>query len=836
MTRIRSSFWLAISGLIALAVGATAIAPYIRSARIVHPKTGKLILTPGADGDSTLLFNGWRISPAGRHIATGDMLLGGAISPDGTTLAIANAGYSAHSLHLIDIASEKELADIPLNKAWNGIAWSPDGKRIYVAGGVSNAVNDIQTFLKNANGEWAKGLGYKLTGNDPKNTCVSGITLSQDGSTVFALNVSDKCLYILDATSGASKSRLEVGDHPGACKLSKGGNQLYVTCWGGKSVAVVDVSNPSEPKITEQMSTGDHPNDLALSRDGRLFVSCGNSDVVTVLDAASRRPIETIKCSLTPRAPAGSTPNALALSPDGDTLYVANADNNAICVIDVSKRGISKVAGFIPTGWYPSAVLVSPDGKKIIACSGKGGGSKPNPSKSRGEQGYPGGFEHIGRQLSGMVSFVDKPDEVQLADYSKQVYNNSPYRDLQLQASASSEKTAIPSRIGDRGPIKYVLYIIKENRTYDQVYGDVSKGNGDPNLCLFGQDVTPNHHALSEQFVLLDNIYCSGEVSADGHPWSTSAIATDFTQRSWVLSYSGKGQPARSDSVADPSTGYIWDACARKGVTYRSYGEYVYASSSEAAPEQKVSGATGLVGHGSPKWVGIGRPRGQEYRDPDKADTFIEEFKEFEKKRQIPHFMIMSLGENHTEGTKAGAYTPKSHVAANDVALGKIVDAISHSRVWKEFAIFVIEDDAQNGPDHVDSHRTCGLVISPYTKHSAVDSTMYNTCSMLRTMELILGLPPMTQYDASATPMFKSFTDRADLSPFNQVPARISLNDRNPATAYGAKESGKMDFAEYDRVDEQALNRILWHSIKGKNVPMPAPVRRAVAMVDRVTR
>jgi hypothetical protein len=486
------------------------------------------------------------------------------------------------------------------------------------------------------------------------------------------------------------------------------------------------------------------------------------------------------------------------------------------------------VAGFIPTGWYPSAVDVSPDGRKILLCSGKGTGSKPNPAKTPISTTAVGGFEYIGRQLNGMVSFLDIPSSKQLAAYTKQVYANSPYRDTQLKTSQSELKTAIPTRIGDSSPIKYVLYIIKENRTYDQVFGDLPKGNGDPALCLFGRGVTPNHHALAEQFVTLDNLYCSGEVSADGHPWSTSAIATDFTQRSWVLSYSAKGQTVRSDSVGDPEAGYIWDACNRKGLSYRSYGEYVYASSSEAAPEQRVAGARGLSGHGSPKWVGIGWPKGKEMRDPDKADVFVEEFKEFERTNTIPRFMVMSLGENHTEGTKIGAYTPKAKNGSGDQALGKVVDCISHSSAWKEFAIFVIEDDAQNGPDHVDSHRTVGLVISPYARRGAVDSTMYSTCSMLRTMELILGLPPMTQYDASATPMFASFTDKPDLTPYGLLSPRISLTERNGTTAYGARESGKMDFREYDRIDEDALNRILWHSIKGKNAPYPAPVRRAM--------
>jgi len=435
----------------------------------------------------------------------------------------------------------------------------------------------------------------------------------------------------------------------------------------------------------------------------------------------------------------------------------------------------------------------------------------------------------MGFQLNGSLAFVDTPDDRQLRDYTKQVYDGTPYRDSQLRSVAGRGRTAIPTRVGDASPIKYVLYIIKENRTYDQVFGDLPKGNADPDLCLFGRDVTPNHHALAEQFVLLDNLYCNGEVSADGHPWSTSAYATDFTQRSWVLSYSGKGQTEYADSVSNPKAGYIWDACARKGLTYRSYGEYVYATSSENAPEQRVEGTTGLKGHGSAKYVGIGRPKeAGRMRDMEKADAFIEEFREFERNGNIPRFMIMSLGEDHTSGTKPGEFTPKASVGSNDQALGRIVEAISHSSVWKEFAIFVIEDDAQNGPDHVDAHRTAGLVISPYVRRGVVDSTMYSTASMLHTIELILGLPPLTQYDAAATPMFASFTDKPDLTSYTLLPTRLDLTARNTDKDIGAKASARMDWSDYDRINEDELNRILWHSIKGRHAAYPAPVRSAL--------
>jgi hypothetical protein len=374
--------------------------------------------------------------------------------------------------------------------------------------------------------------------------------------------------------------------------------------------------------------------------------------------------------------------------------------------------------------------------------------------------------------------------------------------------------------VGDASPIKHVLYIIKENRTYDQVFGDIEKGNGDPKLTLFGRDVTPNHHALAEEFVLLDNLYCNGEVSADGHPWSTSAYATDFTQRSWVLSYSRKGSTNATESVTRPPNGYIWEAVLKKGLTVQGYYQLHPT----------------LMDHSTVRYVESAKTRAQggrqARRDTDLAKIFIEDFKEFEASGKMPSFMIMSLGEDHTQGTTPGAFTPKASVASNDVALGQIVEAVSHSKYWKEFAIFVIEDDAQNGPDSVDSHRTAGLVISPYTRRKHLDSTMYTTTSMLRTMELILGVPPLTQHDAAATPMFESFTNSATLAPYQALLARIDVTTRNTEHAYGAKQSARMDWSDYDRINDDELNEILWHSIKGLDTPMPAPTRRALPMAD----
>ncbi len=819
-----------VAGILFIGYFAHASNAILHRSRIMHPISGISISTPGTDQNATMLFNGWKISPVGHQLPTGDMLLGGQISPDGKLYAVVNSGWSSNALHIFDIEKEAEIATVSLGRSWSGIAWAKDGKSIYVSGGISNTTNDIYRIDQNEGGSWVRGKGLKLNGNEIKNTCIAGLVLSADNKRLFAFNNSDGYMYVLNTESGDTTVRLNVGDHPGAARLTADGKTLYIANWGGSEVAALDVSNPDTPIYRTRYKTGEHPNDLVLAPDGRIFVTCGNSDSISVLDTHTGSTIETIKTTLTPKSPGGTTPDAVALTPNGKMLCAANADNNNVELIDVRIPGNSRPLGFIPTGWYPTTVVVSPDGKKLLIGSGKGIGSKPNPAKIPINQNFVGGFEYIGHQLNGSVSFLPIPDASQLAKYSKMVNANSPYRDSQLEHISSSVNSVIPKNVGYACPIKYVLYIIKENRTYDQVFGDESKGNGDPNLCLFGKDVTPNHHALAEQFVLLDNLYCSGEVSADGHPWSTSAYCTDFNERSWPLSYSAKGSLSGGDSVDIPTTGYIWDACKKKGLSYRSYGEYLSAAGPDAPPEKRVEGAAGLIGHGSEKYVGVGRAKGKaEMRDTEEADVFISEFKEYERTNNIPRFMVMSLGEDHTHGTKPGEFTPKCCVASNDQALGKIVEAVSHSSSWSQFAIFVIEDDAQNGPDHVDSHRTAGLVISPYIHRGMVDSTMYSSSSMLHTMELILGLKPMTQYDAAATPLFASFGEKPDLTVYNLAGPRIALDIRNTATAYGASESKKMDFRDYDRVDEQSLNRILWHSVKGKNVPMPAPVHRAIS-------
>ncbi|MFO0958806.1 MAG: alkaline phosphatase family protein [Isosphaeraceae bacterium] len=642
-----------------------------------------------------------------------------------------------------------------------------------------------------------------------------------------------------------------MGARPYDVLLAPNGSRLYVSDWAGSRLLALD---PETLAVVDTIPVGEHPNQIvAHPEDGRLFVACASSNCVSVVDTERGVVTETIMTALFPKAPEGSTPDALAISPDGETLFVANADNNCIAVIDVEEEHASRILGFIPTGWYPTGLAVTPDGKNLLVGVGKGNGTRPNPapaeSRAKVEQylrnqgnDLPADlrkelmrFPYIGTTLSGSLTVVPIPDEKQLAAYTETVYKNCPYSDALLtKAKAPAEATAIPVKVGDPSPIKHVLYIIKENRTYDQVFGDIPKGNGDPSLVLFGRQITPNHHKLAEEFVLLDNLYCNGHVSADGHPWSTMAYNTDYLARNWALTYSRRSGIDLDDDaeLAKAPSGFLWDACARKNLTYRSYGEYGARVSQPDGTVKMEGRVPGLVGHFSPNFGLPTRPN-QKVRDTDKADVFLGEFAQYERDGNLPRFLVMSLGEDHTSGTSTGAFTPQACVASNDLALGRIVDAISRSKYWPEIAIFVIEDDAQNGGDHVDAHRTVGLVISPYTKRAAVDSTMYQTVSMIRTMELILGLPPLSQFDAAATPMYNAFTNKADLTPYSHEPARIDLEAMNSPLAYGADRSNAMDFSDYDRIDDFELNEILWKAIKGADSPVPPAVRRAIAYRPR---
>ena len=590
----------------------------------------------------------------------------------------------------------------------------------------------------------------------------------------------------------------------------------------GAPIATIRVAPHTTDMVWREGSVEDHPEITA-----RLFVSASNTNNVYVLGATESGELsrfETINLSLTPRQPLGSTPSGMGLSADGTKLFVACADLNAAAVIDIAGAR-SRVLAFVPTGWYPTAAFGMPDGRMGV-LNGKGVRTYPNPEGPNPASKGNDSDQYVARMQKGTIQLVDVPDDSKWQSLTDEVLANTPYRDEQLDDAGIPANS--PIRPG--GPIKHVIYIVKENRTYDQVLGDMKEGNGDASLVLFGEKSTPNFHKMAREFVLLDNFYVNSDVSADGHNWATAAIAPDYTQRLWPSNYAGRskiynfegGEPANS-----PPAGYLWTNAAQAGISMRNYGYFAENRNAPAPDGTQIASVRDPV---------LSRVTNMKYRsfdldypDIDRAKVFIEDLAEFEKAGAMPQFLILRLGNDHTSGTTPGKIAPLSASADNDQAVGMMAEAVSKSRFWNETAIFVIEDDAQNGPDHVDSHRSTCYVISPWVKRHTVNSTMYNQASVLRTMEIILGMHPMTTYDAGARPMFSVFNNAASPGAYTLEKPQTPLDARNPAKSATAARSKRMDFKDADDIDDDELNEILWAAIKGPGSPPPAPVRSRFA-------
>ena len=803
---------------------------------------GPVRRTPGSENGVTLLPNGWRIAPAGRHLSVGDLPLAMLESRDGRYLVVTNDGYAKPTLAVVDLETFTVRSHVSIENAWLGLAWNPAGDRLYSSGAPGNGIAELEF----RNGELKETRRFELStspegGSSPpagkRRDFVGGLAVSPDGARLYAVDVLGQRLWAVDLASGRAVASVALEAEPYTCLVSPDGKTVFVSLWGGAKVLSFD-SAALTP--AGEIAVGEHPNAMALDREGaRLYVACANTNAVWSVNVRTRRPVETISVALFPDALPGATPNALNLSPDGRRLAVANADNDAIALVDLAPEGESRVAGYVPTGWYPTAVRFSADGKRLYVLSGKGLASGANP---RGPQpGIPAApGQYVGAMLSGALSVVPVPDAAALARHTRRVYELTPRFATSTGATATAPRgpvgavSAIPRKPGTPSPIKHVFYVIRENRTYDQILGDVAAGNGDASLCLFGDEVTPNAHALAREFVLFDNFYVDAEVSYGGHAFSTGAYATDVVQKLWPMFYADRGGdylvPDSTDAgplrnpygnLSAPPSGYLWDAGARAGVSVRSYGEFVFErEEGKGAYAPSVPGLSGRVCPTYPGWD-LAIP------DNRRVDAWLEEFREFEKNGNLPALSILRLGNDHTSGTKSGYPTPRAMIAENDLALGRIVEAISGSRFWKESAIFALEDDAQNGPDHVDAHRSVALVASPYARRGAVDSTLYTTCGVLRTIELVLKIPPMSQCDAAATPMATAFTAKADLRPFAHRPARVPLDEKNEPFAWGADESARMDFSEADRAPDRDLNEVVWRSVRGAAHPMPPPVRAA---------
>ncbi len=786
---------------------------------------------PGRQADgTTLLPNGWRIAPAGRHVQVGDLPMNMVPSPDGRFIVISSSGWERPALVVFDTKTLQIVSRAPMEHTWLGLAWHPGGERLFASGSSDNTIHEFawnNGTLKASNvitlGEPERHPGGATIENAG---FVAGLAVSPDGDTLYATQLYGQMVRAIALPEGRIRATADLPAEPYTCLLSADGKTLFVSLWGGARVLMFDAATLES---VGEIAVGEHPNAMVLSKDGtRLFVACANTNGVWVVDLASHTANEQISVSLGVKAPVGSTPNALTLTPDGKTLLIANADNNTVTVVDVSVPGKSDVRGWIPVGWYPTGVLADRDGSRIFVLNGKGLTSSANP---RGPQ--PGGAridaQYTGNMMQGAISMIPLPNAAGLARMTRDVRELTPYSDAHLLAPADAPAASpIPPRVGLTSPIKYVFYVIRENRTYDQVFGDLSKGNGDPSLTLFGEEVTPNAHALAATFTLFDNFYVDAEVSYDGHAFSTGAYATDFVEKMWPANYGRRegiylsegGYKMRNayGNIAAPPQGYIWDAAKRANVSVRSYGEFAHWDGKKPPVTATVPGLDGLVHPTFP-------PFDLSIPDSQRVDIWLEEFKKFDAEGALPRLSIIRLGGDHTQGTSPGALTPRSMVAENDLAVGRLVEAITRSRHWKESAIFILEDDAQNGPDHVDAHRSLLLAISPFSRRGVVDSTLYTTSGVLRTMELILGLAPMSQYDAAATPMYNAFQATPDVTPFTHLPARVSLEDRNDWTAPGAAASLRMNLEEADLAPELELNQIIWQSIRGKGSVMPPPRR-----------
>ncbi len=811
-------------------------------------KSADGISWPGVKADgTTLLPNMWSLKPAGRQISLGDFPVNIALHPSGKFAAVLHCGCSAHKISIIDLKTQSVLMNQPLEEAWYGITFSADGGKLFASG---SSMEELNVFAFNE-GKLSDHKKIRLRPQKDRGI-PAGIAVTRDGETAYVANVWGHRVSRVDLKKGTSADivigkttvattanlpklsddpdiaaaekrqlalldKVKTGDpYPYSCVLDEARQRLYVSLWAQACVAVIDLKTQTE---VARWAAQEHPNELLLAKDGkRLFVANANRNTVTVFDPETGRATETLSATMSPDAPPGNTPNSLALSPTEDLLFVANANVNNVAVFDVSEAGRSRSLGFIPTGWYPTSVRVSVDGKSLLVANGKGGSSFANPHGPQPVKGGGSTAEYIGSLMKGTLSVIELPKKREELEAAMKPWTATAMSCSPLAAVRAP--TELP-------PIKYCIYVIKENRTYDQVLGDVAEGNGDANLCLFPEKITPNIHALARDFVLLDNFYCEGEVSADGHEWTMGAYATDFVEKNWPLSYghgkSGKFPfPAEGGfTIATPAGGYLWDQAAQANVTFRSYGEFCANTGKPGSlVRPKVPS---LVGHIDENY----RAFDLDYPDGKRVDHFAEELKKFEAAGDMPRLQIVRLGNDHTFGTSRGKPTPTSMLAENDLAVGRFVELISRSKFWSQTAIFVVEDDAQNGPDHVDAHRTLALCISPYTRGRGKDSTMYSTCSMLRTMEMILGLKPMSQFDAAATPMTAAFLPKANATPFAAKPANVSIDEKNTLLSWGAKQSQKMDFSVEDAADDLQLNEVVWRSVRGPDSPMPAPVRAA---------
>ena len=848
-----------------------------------------------SDGDTTVLPVNQIVTPVGVQVELPGLrpqVL--ALSPDGRILATSG---KTNEIVLLDPASGEILGRVrpPADDAvrpagdddsdrnlkpdgqaiqsYTGLVFAPDGRRLYM----SNVHGSVKVFAVRDETVVPSYSIQLPPANAPERArdIPSGLAVSADGARLYVCGNLSNRLFEIDAATGDVLRTFDVGVAPYDVILV--GDRAFVSNWGGRRPGPNDLTGPagkgtrvrvdpvrhiaSEGTVSvvdlktaqlREVFVGLHASALAVAPDGRHVV-CANSagDTLSILDAATGDVVDTAWTKRTPADLYGAMPNALAFSSDGERLYVCNGAQNAVAVMDwePDERGGTKLLGLIPVGWHPGAVVVDPARQRLAVANIKGLPVKPKP------RGASAGFNS--HHYHGSVSILPIPGDDDLPPLSERVARNmraGAIRDALAPPRPGQPPRVIPERIGEPSLIEHVVYVIKENRTYDQVLGDMPQGNGRPELCIFGAEITPNQHALASEFVLLDNAYCCGILSADGHNWSTSAVATNYLERSFAgfpRSYPDGMEDADTDAIAWSPAGFLWDNAVKHGKTIRNYGEFMMPrvgwrdakrpgrpdfaacfSAWRAGPD------AGEVRFASEPAIESIRPFspsdcvGWDMSVPDqfRADFILRELADYERQGRYPNLVIICLPQDHTSGTDPRCPTPAACVADNDLALGRIVEALSKSRFWPKMAIFAIEDDPQDGWDHVSGYRTTVYVAGPHVKRGATVSTRYNTTSILRTIGQILGMPPLNQFDASATPMTDCFTDVADPTPFVARPATVPLDQMNadpkaildPVLKAGALASAAMNFREVDKAPEDALNRVLWHAMKGSAAPYPS--------------
>ncbi|HTI62415.1 MAG TPA: SMP-30/gluconolactonase/LRE family protein [Gemmatimonadaceae bacterium] len=755
------------------------------------------------------------------------------LAPEGDRVVLSLGGYSKQGVEIVDVASGRVLADVPQASAFVGLAFTRDGHTLYSSGGNQDVVYRYDWNNGGAALRDSLVLAVKR-GRGSGTRYPAGLALSPDGAMLYvAENLADS-LAVIDLASGHVVQRLATERYPYDVVVDSRGT-VYVSAWGGSTVSAFTSESGGRLSDAGRIRVARHPSALQLNADGsRLFVVSGSTDHVAVVDTRTRQVVARL-LDPPPAGPnEGSTPNAIALSADGARLFVAEGDANAIAVFNLTAatsgvaaaHGDDKLAGRIPTGWYASAVL--PVGDALLAVSGKGHGSRanpngPNPAKGRNDE-YSLGIITGGFMRVPLSETTGEP----LARLTARVAAANGWSD-------ASRQHRYP-------PFEHVLYIIKENRTYDQVLGDDNKGDGDSSLTFFPRAISPNHHAIADRFGVFDRFFVNAEVSPDGHNWSTAAYATDYLEKTVPSNYSGRGRSydyegtnrgrIPDDDVAEPASGYLWNLAEKKGISYRNYGEYVVPSggSNDDLPAGYRGNKPFLRTHTNPTYPGFDL----EIRDQHRVDVWVSEFQQYVASGQFPALETIRLPNDHTSGARAGAPSPRAAFADNDLALGRIVEAVSKSPFWKNTVIFVLEDDAQNGPDHVDAHRSPLLVISAYNRGGTFHR-FANTTDVLRTIEEILGLQSMSQFDYFGRPLREIWADSPDLRPYAPLTPAVSLDEVNPSGTRGARESARLDLRIEDAADEALFNEILWQSIKGPGVPYPS-VRRASAQELKIGR